>query len=74
MLTNPQNSLPQAYKILTEFSELSYYKVNHSKSLILNLNIPKTTITKIKKGLTVNMGRVNHIIPRHNSYIILHIP
>lgn len=51
MPTNTQTSLPQAHKLVTEFSRLSIYKVNHSKSLILDLNIPKPVIAKLKEYL-----------------------
>lgn len=40
LLTNPTSSLPQAHRILTQFSTVSYYKVNFSKSLILDLGVP----------------------------------
>lgn len=40
MLTNLSTLRPQAHKLLTELSLLSYYIVNFNKSLILNLGIP----------------------------------
>lgn len=41
LLTNPSTSLEQAHQILTEFGDISYYKVNFSKSLILSLGVPE---------------------------------
>lgn len=43
LLTNPLVSLPAAHQVLTNFSTIPYYKVNFTKSLILDLGIYKTT-------------------------------
>lgn len=41
ILTNP--SLPAANQMLSKFSNLPYYRVNFSKSLILDLGVHKLT-------------------------------
>lgn len=43
ILTKPLTFLSFAHQVLQEFNELSYYKVNFSKSLILDLGIHSTT-------------------------------
>lgn len=43
MITNPAASLPAVQKTLAWFSNKSYYKVNKSKSYILNLGVVATT-------------------------------
>lgn len=43
ILTNPLISLPATHQVLTGFSSLSYYKVNFSKFLILDLGVHKLT-------------------------------
>lgn len=40
LLTNPITSLKQAHKILNTFGEVLYYKVNFTKSLILDVGVP----------------------------------
>lgn len=40
LLTNPATSLASVQNTLSDFSEVSYYKVNDSKSFILPLGIP----------------------------------
>lgn len=39
-LTSPTTSLPHAHSVLNEFSQISFYKVNFMKSLILDLGVP----------------------------------
>lgn len=41
MLTNPEISLPSIHEALQTFNKVSYYKVNKTKSYILNLGIPE---------------------------------
>lgn len=43
MLNKPNSSLNEVYKMLQGFSRVSYYKVNESKSTILNLHLDGTT-------------------------------
>lgn len=38
-MTNPAVSLPHTHQILTQFSPISYYKINFSKYLILDLGL-----------------------------------
>lgn len=42
-MTDPKNSLPHAHQILSQFSTISYYKVNYTKSLILDLGLSAVT-------------------------------
>lgn len=42
ILTNPSGSLAEVQKLLNWFSSVSYYKVNTSKSFILDVNIDAT--------------------------------
>lgn len=39
MLTKPEISLPAAHKILQDFSKISFYKINPSKSCVLELEV-----------------------------------
>lgn len=41
LLTDRRTSLEQVHQILTDFGDISYYKVNFSKSLILSLGVPE---------------------------------
>lgn len=43
LLTNPESSLPLVFQILSQFSCISYYKVNASKALILDLAVQAST-------------------------------
>lgn len=43
IITNPQTSILCAYQVLNRFSSLSYYKVNYTKSLSLDLGISEST-------------------------------
>lgn len=47
-LTNPESSLAATHKILTSFTEISYYKVNFTKSLLLDLGIGTTLCNKLQ--------------------------
>lgn len=51
LLTNPLTSLNQAHKILTDFGDISYYKVNFSKSLILDLSVPSPLWSSLQNKL-----------------------
>lgn len=48
VLTDVEKSLPKVTATLKLFGELSYYKVNTSKSVILSINFPSSTINKLK--------------------------
>lgn len=50
-LTNPRTSLPTAHEILTSFGNVSYYKVNCSKSLILDLGVTPKDRTTLQHSL-----------------------
>lgn len=43
ILTNSLTSLPHTHQVLTSFSSVSYYRVNFTKSLILDLGISQST-------------------------------
>lgn len=47
-LTNPETALAATHKILTSFSGISYYKVNFTQSLILDLGIDTTLCNKLQ--------------------------
>lgn len=47
MLSNAETSLPTVHQALQTFNRVSYYKVNKTKSYILNLGIPEETRQKI---------------------------
>lgn len=47
-LTNAETSLATVHDILTTFSKLSYYKVNYTKSLVLDLGIDPVLQKKSK--------------------------
>lgn len=51
LLTDPARSLPQVLNILNAFSAISYYKVNYSKSLILDLGVPHAAKTKLQEDM-----------------------
>lgn len=44
MITNPTTSLPAVQMTLSWFSEVSYYKVNYTKSSILNLDATSSNL------------------------------
>lgn len=48
ILSNPKTSLAETQKQLEEFSAVSYYKINASRSQILDINIP----TPLKSSLS----------------------
>lgn len=50
-LTDPKTSLPQTLQILQSFSSVSYYKVNFSKSLILDLGVEHSTKKYLQDSL-----------------------
>lgn len=39
LVTNPESLLPQIFETFTHFSQISYYKMNAAKSLILDLGV-----------------------------------
>lgn len=51
LLTNLLTSLKQAHKILTDFGDISYYKVNFTKSLILDVGGPPSIRNILQKQL-----------------------
>lgn len=51
LFSDPLKSLPPAHKILKRFGEISYYKVNFTKSRILNPGISQTDSDKLQKSL-----------------------
>lgn len=49
LLTNPESSsLPEAFQTLTQFSHISYYKVNTTKSLILDVGVQPSIKCKLQ--------------------------
>lgn len=51
LLTNPDSSLPEAFQIFTQFSHVSYYKVNATKLLILDLGVWSSTKWNLQRQL-----------------------
>lgn len=51
LLTKPNISLQIAHQILMIFSTLSYYKVNFSKSLLLDLEVDQTSKVLLQQSL-----------------------
>uniref|UniRef100_A0A803J7W0 Reverse transcriptase domain-containing protein n=1 Tax=Xenopus tropicalis TaxID=8364 RepID=A0A803J7W0_XENTR len=47
-LTNPVESLKALFQLLTQFSEISYYKINTAKSEALPIWLPHNSLTEIK--------------------------
>lgn len=52
MLTDVEKSLASVHNALTLFNQVSYYKINNSKFLILDLEIPKSTKKKLISSFT----------------------
>lgn len=50
-LSNPARSLPSAHDVLAQFSRVSYYKVNASKSSILGIHIHNKLENHLKNSL-----------------------
>lgn len=63
ILTNSATSLPQAHEILTTFGEVSYYKVNFTKSLILDLGVPphKRKLLQSQMPYTWRSGGITYL-------------
>lgn len=49
MLANPKVSLPSVHEALLFFNKVSYYKINKTKSYILNLGIPDKDSQELKQ-------------------------
>uniref|UniRef100_A0A6I8S7H8 Reverse transcriptase domain-containing protein n=1 Tax=Xenopus tropicalis TaxID=8364 RepID=A0A6I8S7H8_XENTR len=49
-ITKPIISLPNTISLMKVFGDLSNFKVNYSKSEILNINIPETTASNLKQS------------------------
>lgn len=47
-LTNPESSLRAVQQIITDFSKVSFYKLNIAKSTILPINIQKSALAYLK--------------------------
>lgn len=48
LVTNPKSSLPQIFKNFSQFSHISYYKMNAAKLLILDLEVQASTKSKLQ--------------------------
>lgn len=57
LLTNPLTSLPPVHELLRNFGKISYCKVNFTKSLILNLGVPKTVSDKLQQSLPYSWSK-----------------
>lgn len=49
LIINPSQSLAAIQEVLHEFSFVSYYKLNATKSLILSLHMPQLLISQLQK-------------------------
>lgn len=61
MVTNPTQSLPIIRSTLTQYAEVSYFKLNETKSLILNLHTPLQTQRTLTKSFPFKW--TDHLIP-----------
>ena len=48
-LTDQERSLPACMKTLKTFEEIAGFKINPSKSMILNINLPPTMVERLKE-------------------------
>lgn len=56
MVTDPVLSLPEVQKTLAWFSDISYYKINKTKSYILNLDVNKSSSDRLKLQFPYTWG------------------
>lgn len=80
-LSNPDKSLPTAHDVLAQFSKISYYKVNASKSSILGIHIHKKLENHLKHSLpypwtneSINYLGIKLTYPVSKTYTINYTP
>lgn len=61
LLTSPESSLPQVFQILSQFSCISYYKVNASKSLTPYLGVQASTKHTLQSQFPI-LGGFYHVL------------
>lgn len=69
VISSPDTSISALSALLQQFSNISYYKVNDSKTLILNMWIPQTITEKIQTYFPLLTDRHWPALLRHHPYL-----
>lgn len=78
-LTNPHTSLPSLHALLTQFSSLSGYKTNTSKTEAMTLHIPPDVLSSMQKSYPYRCPHTlkylgTQITPTYSSYSANYTP